>query len=56
MFLQMKVKEQDLDALSFTWRDSDQDEISDYVMLGHLFGKKNSPCIANLESSTVCQE
>ena len=43
MFLQVKVKEEDLDALLFVWRDSDQDEISDYVMLSHLFGKKGSP-------------
>ena len=46
MFLQVKVIE-DLHALSFVYRDSDQDKISDYVMLTHLFGKKNSPCIAN---------
>ena len=43
MFLQVKVIEEDLDALLFVWRDSDQDEISDYVMLSHLFGKKGSP-------------
>ena len=47
MFLQPKLIEEDLDALCFVWRDSDQDEMSDYVMLGHLFGKKDSPCIAN---------
>ena len=45
IFLQVKVIEEDLDALSFVWRDSDQDEISDYVMLNHLFGKKDSPSI-----------
>ena len=39
MFLQVKVKEEDLDAPCFIWRDSDQDEILDYVMLSHLFGK-----------------
>ena len=37
MFLQVKVKEEYLDALCFIWRDSYQDEISDYVMLSHLF-------------------
>ena len=46
MFLRVKVKEKDLNALHFVWRDSDQDEISDY-MLCHLFGKKDSPCITN---------
>ena len=35
MFLQVKVIEEDLDALRFVWRDSEQDEISDYVMLSH---------------------
>ena len=45
MFL--KVTEDDLVPLPFVWRDSDQDEISDYVILSHLFGKKDSPCIAN---------
>ena len=29
MFLQLKVIEEDLDALHFVWRDSDQDKISD---------------------------
>ena len=43
MFLQPKLIEEDIDALCFVWRDSDQDEISDYVMLRHLFGKKDSP-------------
>ena len=47
MFLQVKVIEEDLDALRFIWRDSDQDETSDYIMSRHLFGKKDSPCIAN---------
>ena len=47
MFLQPKLIEEDIDALCFVWRDSDQDEISDYVMLRHLFGKKDSPWIAN---------
>ena len=42
----MKVIE-DFDALRFVWRDIGQDETSDYVMLSHLFGKKDSPCIAN---------
>ena len=45
LFLQVKVM--DLNALPFVWIDIDQDEISDCVMLSHLFGKKDSPCIAN---------
>ena len=47
MFLQVKVIEEYLDALHFIWRDSDQDKISDSLMLSHLFGKKDSPCINN---------
>ena len=47
MFLRVKGKEEDHDTLRFVWRDSDQDEISDYVMLSHLFRKKGSPYIAN---------
>ena len=38
----VKVKGEDLDAVSFIWRDSKQDEISDYIMLSHVFGKKDS--------------
>ena len=47
IFLQVNFKEKDLNALCFVWRDSDQDEILDQVMLSHLFGKKDSTCIAN---------
>ena len=43
MLLQLKVIEEDLNVLRFVWRNSDQDEILDYVMLSHLFGKKDSP-------------
>ena len=43
----MKVKEEVHDALGFAWRDSDQNEISYYVMLTYLFAKNHSPCIAN---------
>ena len=47
-FLQVKVVEEDLDPLRFFWRgQDDQDEISDYLKLSHLFGKKGSSCIAN---------
>ena len=47
MFLRVKVIEEDLDALHFVWRDSDEDKISDSVILSHLFGKKDCPCIVN---------
>ena len=42
MFLEMKIDEEDFDALRFFWRDSDQDEVSYYVMLSHL---SVCPCI-----------
>ena len=47
MFHQIKVNEKDVDALRFVWRDNPTEEISDHVMVRHLFGKVDSPCIAN---------
>ena len=35
------------DALRFLWRDSPSDEISDYQMLVHIFGKINPACCSN---------
>ena len=61
---QVKVKEGNRDALRFFWRDSPSDEISDYQMLVHLFGKIDSPYCSNYalkrsgldERETVCQD
>ena len=48
IFNQMKVCDSDVDALRFDWRKKPEDELLDYAMLVHLFGKVDSPCIANL--------
>ena len=37
----------DIDALRFVWREKPEDELLDYAMLVHLFGKVDSPCISN---------
>ena len=47
MFHQVRVCESDIDALRFDWREKPEDELLDYTMLVHLFGKVDSPCIAN---------
>ena len=47
MFHQVLVPERDQDALRFLWREEDTDVISEYQMMVHLFGKKDSPCCAN---------
>ena len=43
----MRVCESDIDALRFVWREKSEDELLDYAMLVHLFGKLDSLCIAN---------
>ena len=47
MFHQVKVCESDIDALRFVWKEKPKDELLDYAMSIRLFGKVNSPCIAN---------
>ena len=47
MFHQIKVKISDCDALRFVWRENPNHPIIDYAMTVHLFGKADSPCIAN---------
>ena len=47
MFHQVRVCENDIDALRFVWMEKPEDELLDYAMLVHLFGKVDSPCIAN---------
>jgi len=47
MFPQVNVREIDTDSLRFLWRDNLADEISEYQMLVHIFGKADSPCCAN---------
>ena len=47
MYHQIKVAENDQDALRFAWRDNTNKEIVDHVMKVHIFGKVDSPCIGN---------
>ena len=47
MFHQILVENKDRDVLRFLWRDNYIYPIEDYRMNVHLFGKVNSPCIAN---------
>ena len=47
LFHQVKVCESDIDALRFVWREKPEDELLEYAMLVYLFGKVDSPCIAN---------
>ena len=47
MFYQVRVCESDIDALRFVWREKTEDELLDYAMLVHYFGKVDSLCIAN---------
>ena len=44
---QVKVRETDRDALHFVWRESPDQNISDFQMPTHLFGKIDSPCCSN---------
>ena len=47
MYHQIKVAENDQDALRFVWRDNTDEEIVDHMMKVHIFGKVDSPCIEN---------
>ena len=47
MFHQVRVCESGIDALRFVWREKPEDELLDYAMLVHLFGKVDSSRIAN---------
>ena len=47
MFHQISVSPKDRDALRFPWRKNSNKVVSDYKMNVHLFGKNDSPCVAN---------
>ena len=55
LFHQVKVRETDRDASRFAWKESPGQNISDFQMSPHLFGKINSPYCANyaLKKSTI---
>lgn len=47
MFHQVQVPNPETDALRFLWRKNIEKEIEDYAMQVHIFGKTDSPCIAD---------
>lgn len=47
MFHQIQVKTEERDCLRFLWRENPNLVIDEYQMNVHLFGKNDSPCIAN---------
>ncbi|XP_057308490.1 uncharacterized protein LOC130646338 [Hydractinia symbiolongicarpus] len=47
MFHQVKVSRIEQDALRFVCRENTSDNIDDFAMQVHLFGKVDSPCCAN---------
>ena len=47
MFNQVKVHLHDQDSLRFLWRNKPTAKIAEYVMTVHLFGKRDSPTVAN---------
>ena len=49
MFHQISVSPKDRDALRFLWRENSNEVVSDYKMNVDLFGKNDSPFVANFE-------
>ena len=47
MFLQVNICSKDVDAMRFVWRNNQEQLISDFCMLVHIFGKIDSPLFAN---------
>ena len=47
MFHQVFVDQKDVGSLRFLWRDNPENPLLDCQMNVHLFGKVDSPCIAN---------
>ena len=47
MFHQIKVKQDEIDSLHFVWRENPDMKLDEYTMTVHIFGKVDSPCIAN---------
>ena len=47
MLHHIRVRKTDQDASRFVWRECQLKPIDDYVMCAPVFGKLNSPCVAN---------
>ena len=45
MYHQIKVAENDQDALRFAWKGNTDKEIVDHMMKVHIFGKVDSPAL-----------
>ena len=56
MFHQVRVGEEDQDALRFLWRENPHDYIDDYKMHVHLFGKNDSPCVVSFVIKQTAKE
>ena len=52
-FHQISVSPKERDALRFLWRENSNKVVSDYKMNVHLFGKNDSPCVANFALKKV---
>ena len=47
MFHQISVRREDQDALRFLWQNDKKKAIEDHIICVQVFGKIDSPCIAN---------
>ena len=56
MFHQVRVREEDRDALGFLWRENSNDYIDDYKINVHLFGKNDSPCVVNFVIKKIAKD
>ena len=56
MFHQVRVREEDRDALRFLWRGNPNNYIHDYKMNVHLFGKNDSPCVVNFVIKKIAKD
>ncbi|XP_066916601.1 uncharacterized protein [Clytia hemisphaerica] len=56
MFNQVKVSPKDSDTLRFLYRFDPGGEVKDCILLFHVFGKKDSPCIANFALRSCAEE
>ena len=59
IFHQVNVCSKDVDVIRFVWRGNQEQLISDFCMLVHIFGKIDSPSYANWglrKSATNCED
>ena len=56
MFHQVRVREEDRDALRFLWRGNPNNYIHGYKMNVHLFGKNDSPCVVNFVIMKIAKD